>query len=216
MVMAISRALCKTIVNNRAVTAWTFSNVIAGSDSTAVVMRTVWYNLLAHPETLHRLRDELTETAASRPGGFSKPFPAWKDVCDLPYLDACINEGVRLHPPFCLPFERVVPSGGITIGGYYFPEGTVVGMSPYVVNRHAATFGPDADEWRPGRWMVPEGERRKLEASILTVSRRASIPFTYAANMIDCVVWGWQARMPGKAYCAAGIEKARFNPGSEI
>ncbi|KAA8644051.1 cytochrome P450 [Aspergillus tanneri] len=150
------------------VTAWTFSNVIAGSDSSAVVMRTAWYNLLAKPETMNRLREELLESAARKPGGFASPFPSWKDVGDLPYLDACVNEAVRLHPPFCLPFERVVPTGGIMVGNSYIPGGTVVGMSPYVVNRHKPTFGQDADEWNPDRWMVPEERKRKLEASVLT------------------------------------------------
>lgn len=154
----------------RCVTAWTFSNVIAGSDSTAVVLRTVWHNLLSHPETLDRLREELRDAEANNPKGFSKPFPSWRDIADLPYLDACINEAVRLHPPFCLPFERVVPKGGIMIDETYIPEGTVVGMSPYVINRHKPTFGEDADLWNPSRWMVPLEHRRKLEASVLTVS----------------------------------------------
>ncbi|KAL4868706.1 hypothetical protein BDV12DRAFT_95324 [Aspergillus spectabilis] len=150
------------------VTAWTFSNIIAGSDSTAVVLRTIWYNLLAHPSTLHRLCEELLSAASEKPGGFSKPFPIWKDVSDLPYLDACVNEGIRLHPPFCLPFERVVPKGGIMVDNSFLPEGTVVGMNPYVVNRHKETFGEDAENWNPDRWMV-DGERRKiLETSVMT------------------------------------------------
>ncbi|KAL4804154.1 cytochrome P450 [Aspergillus unguis] len=148
------------------VTAWTFSNVIAGSDSTAVVMRTVWYNLLTHPETMQRLREELLQ--ASKENEFAKPYPAWKDVCDLPYLDACILEGLRLHPPFCLPFERVVPRGGMVIGENYFSEGTVIGMSPWVVNRHKPTFGEDADSWNPERWMVPKELKNQREASLLT------------------------------------------------
>lgn len=166
----------------RCVTAWTFSNVIAGSDSTAVVLRTVWHNLLSHPETLDRLREELRDAEAKKPGGFSKPFPSWRDIADLPYLDACINEAVRLHPPFCLPFERVVPKGGITVGGTYIPEGTVVGMSPYVVNRHKPTFGEDAHLWNPSRWMVPQERRRKLEASIMTVSGQNDFHMSITSN----------------------------------
>ena len=127
------------------------------------------YNLLRHPPSLHRLYDELTETERNQ--GLTRPFPAWNEVRDLPYLDACINEGVRLHPPFCLPFERVVPEGGVTICGRFFAEGTVVGMSPWVVNRHRPTFGEDSDAWRPERWLGQgEEHRRKLENSVLTVS----------------------------------------------
>ncbi|KAL4882674.1 cytochrome P450 [Aspergillus karnatakaensis] len=150
------------------VTAWTFSNIIAGSDSTAVVLRTIWYNLLAYPASLQRLREELLSAASIKSGEFSKPFPSWKEVSDLPYLDACVNEGIRLHPPFCLPLERVVPKGGITVGESFLPEGTVVGMNAYVVNRHKETFGEDAEEWNPDRWMVDAERKKVLEASVLT------------------------------------------------
>ncbi|KAL2808466.1 cytochrome P450 [Aspergillus granulosus] len=148
------------------VTAWTFSNVIAGSDSTAVVMRTIFNNLLRHPETMHRLRAELLEADAAK--GFTKPYPSWKDVCDLPYLDACVLEGLRMHPPFCLPFERVVPKGGMTVGENYFPQGTIIGMSPYLVNRHKPTFGEDVEDWNPERWMVEKELKARREAAILT------------------------------------------------
>ena len=130
-------------------------------------MRTIWYNLLAHPETMAKLYSELTTTNPP----LTLPHPKWEEVRDLPYLDACIQEGVRLHPPFCLPFERVVPEGGITICGRYFPAGTVVGVNPYVANRHKPTFGEDADNWRPEGWMGKNpDERRRLEGSVMTVS----------------------------------------------
>ncbi|KAL4947535.1 cytochrome P450 [Aspergillus filifer] len=148
------------------VNAWTFSNITAGSDSVAVVMRTAWYNLLAHPTTLQKLRDELA--AADEANSFAKPYPSYKDVCDLPYLDAVILEALRIHPPFCLPFERIVPKGGMMIGGRYYTEGTVVGMNPYVVNRHKPTFGGDAEIWNPDRWMVPKELKSKREAAVLT------------------------------------------------
>ncbi|KAL4867930.1 hypothetical protein BDV12DRAFT_170571 [Aspergillus spectabilis] len=148
------------------VTAWTFSNILAGSDSTAVVMRTIFYNLLTHPDTLSKLRSELLTANSKSP--FATPYPSWKDICDLPYLDACILEGLRMHPPFALPFERVVPKGGMSIGGNYFPEGTVVGMPAYVVNRHKGTFGDDAEVWNPERFMVEKGVKSKREAGVLT------------------------------------------------
>ena len=107
--------------------AWTFSNIIAGSDSTGVTLRTVWYNL-AHPSTVRHLYEEPVH--AERKSALSRPFPAWNEVRNLPYLDACINEAIRLHPPFCLPFERVVPAGGVTVCGRFFAGGTVLGIIP--------------------------------------------------------------------------------------
>ncbi|KAA8647973.1 hypothetical protein EYZ11_005654 [Aspergillus tanneri] len=149
-----------------AVTAWTFSNVIAGSDSTAAVLKTLWYNLLSNPTSKQRLYDELIEL--ERKHVLSRPYPAWREIADQPYLDACVNEAIRLHPPFCLPFERVVPVEGITIAGRFFPGGTVIGMNPWVVNRHRPTFGEDADCWRPDRWLGDKERYRIMEQSILT------------------------------------------------
>ena len=149
---------------HRAPTAWTFSNVIAGSDSVGSVMRTIMFNLLAYPHTLEKLYNEL------RSAELSRPFPRYSEVRDLPYLDACVQEGTRMHPPFALPFERVVPEGGVTVLGHYLPAGTVVGGSPYVVNRHGPTFGQDAEFWRPERWLEKDNaHKKKLEQGLLTV-----------------------------------------------
>ncbi|KAI8633672.1 cytochrome P450 CYP4/CYP19/CYP26 subfamily [Xylariaceae sp. FL1651] len=144
------------------VTAWTFSNVIAGSDSTASVMKTLWYNLLSHPDSMSLLYKELLQAKLSR------PYPRWTEIAALPYLDACINEAVRLHPPFCLPLERVVPEGGLEIGGRFIPGGTVIGMNPWVLNHHKPTFGDDAHEWRPERWLGDSDKYRMMEQAVLT------------------------------------------------
>ena len=127
------------------------------------------FNLLVYPHTLERLYNELSGANLSR------PFPTYSEVRNLPYLDACVQEGVRMHPPFALPFERVVPKGGVTILGTYLPAGTAVGGSPYVVNRHKETFGDDAEFWRPERWLGKDDmHKKKLEQGILTVD----LPFT--------------------------------------
>ena len=77
-----------------------------------------------------------------------------------------------MHPPFALPFERVVPEGGVTVLGHFLPAGTVVGGSPYIVNRHEPTFGQDAEFWRPERWLVDEtAARKRMEQSNLTVHK---------------------------------------------
>ena len=149
-------------------TAWSFSNVIAGSDTTAVAMKTLWHNLLLHPVTMLRLHKELVQS--QQQSKLSSPFPAWNEISGLPYLNACVNEALRIHPPFCLPFERIVPAEGMTIGGHFFPGGTVIGMNPWVINRHRPTFGEDADAWRPERWLEDPARTRQMENTLLSVS----------------------------------------------
>lgn len=122
-------------------------------------------NLLAYPDTMEKLRQELEVAKVSR------QYPKWNEVRDLPYLDACVQEGARINPPFALPLERTVPTGGVTVLGSYLPEGTLVGGNPYVVNRHEPTFGPRPEEWNPERWLCGgESHKKKLEQSMLTVS----------------------------------------------
>ncbi|KAG9244294.1 cytochrome P450 [Calycina marina] len=148
-----------------ALLAWTSSNILAGSDTTAIFLRTIFKNLLQNPQTLERLRAELRE--ASQTTGLSMPV-TWKESQSLPYLDACVKEAGRIHPPFGLHLERVVPLGGMNVCGEYLREGTSVGMNAWVVHRNRAVFGEDADEWRPERWLGPEEQRKKMEASLLT------------------------------------------------
>lgn len=127
-------------------------------------MKTIMVNLLRYPHTLQKLYDELRSLDLSR------PCPKYSEVRDSPYLDACVQEGVRMHPPFALPFERVVPDGGVMLFGHYLPAGVVVGGNPYVVNRHKPTFGQDAEFWRPERWLgLDDICRKKLDQSVLTV-----------------------------------------------
>lgn len=143
-------------------------------------MTTMMFHLLQNPNSMQKLHTEL------RSANLTRPYAKLSEIQSLPYLDACMWEAIRLHPAFALPFERVVPEGGITIGGYYLPAGTWVGGNPYVVNRHKKTFGEDVEFWRPERWLEgDEKYKNRLQQSTLTVSNpllgacllEASVPF---------------------------------------
>jgi hypothetical protein len=153
----------------RALLAWTQSNITAGSDTTAIVLRTIFYNLLRYPETLASLMAELRKAADD---GELSPIVTWKQSQRLPYLRAVVKEAGRIHPPFGLPLERIVPEGGAEICGKFFGQGTIVGMNAWVVHRNTETFGEDADVWRPERWLTSDTEAvKRMENALLTVSR---------------------------------------------
>lgn len=146
--------------------AWTSSNILAGSDTTAIFLRTMFKNLREHPETLAKLRKELD---AARDAGELSPIVTWKEARKLPYLEACVHETGRIHPPFGLNLERVVPAGGLELCGQHIPEGTIVGMNGWVVHRDREVFGEDAEDWRPERWLdADEATRKKMESCLLT------------------------------------------------
>ncbi|CAK7233233.1 hypothetical protein SEUCBS140593_008533 [Sporothrix eucalyptigena] len=148
-------------------TAWTTSNVQAGSDTTAILLRAIVHFLLTHPASLAKLRHEL---ATARAEGRLSDVVTWKESRDLSYLDACIKEAGRLHSPVGLAMERVVAAPqGMEVCGTHLPKGTVVGLNPWVVHRDKRIFGEDADEWNPDRWLRPKDEQRAaMERSLLT------------------------------------------------
>ncbi|OSS44053.1 hypothetical protein B5807_11148 [Epicoccum nigrum] len=151
-----------------AVAAWAGSNITAGSDTTGIYLRTLFHELLTHSESRDKLRREL-DTAALQ--GSLSTLATWGETSKLPYLDACIKEAGRLHPPFALPYERVVPTGGATLCGARVGEGTVVGMSAWAVHRDEELFGGDSDCWRPERWLEVGPERkREMENGLLMFS----------------------------------------------
>lgn len=100
----------------RALTTWASSNVTAGSDFVKTIIRTTMYNLLRYPYTLQALYKKLLTT------GVSYSFPRYNKARNLPYLDAGVQEAIYMYPPFALPFERVVPKGGVSIFAIIFPK----------------------------------------------------------------------------------------------
>ena len=143
------------VVNDSQVFSYTVSNVNAGSDTTAISLRAVLYYALKHPEVLSKLREELRR--ALQAGRITVPV-SWKQSQELPYLDAVIKEALRLHPAVGLLLERVVPAEGLQLpSGPFLPAGTIVGVNPWIIHRHAV-FGKEVDKFIPERWLRGNGE----------------------------------------------------------
>jgi cytochrome P450 len=162
---SLKRHLADLFVSS-AIPTWTNSNIQAGSDTTSIMMMAVFYYCLKNPSTMTRLCKEIDE--AVRDGRLSV-WATWKESQQLPYLDACIKEASRIHPPIGFPLERIVPSPGIKVDGIFIPSDTRVSMNPYSVHRSKEMFGEDADCWRPERWLCDDKMRKAMYNSLLTV-----------------------------------------------
>lgn len=146
------------VVDDLRVLSYATSNVNAGADTTAITLRTTFYYLLKNPESMRALEREILEAAQC--GALSTPCVSWAEAQKLPYLDSVIKEALRIHPPVGMMLERVVPEVGITMYGHYFREGTLLGISPWVIGRDQSIYGEDADQWRPERWLECEPVQR--------------------------------------------------------
>ncbi|RHZ52629.1 cytochrome P450 [Aspergillus thermomutatus] len=136
------------------------SNVIAGSDTTAISLSAIMYHLLHYPEVMEKLRREIDEFTAQ---GKCSDRVTFKESQETPYFQAVIKEALRMHSATGLPLWRVVPDGGAEINGYFFPAGTVVGINTWVAHYDEEVF-PDAERFRPDRWIEAESNPEKLKA----------------------------------------------------
>jgi cytochrome P450 len=85
--------------------------VTAGSETTATALGGIMNCLVTNPAKRDLLVKEVRYKFES------ETEIAMEKVKDLPYLNAVINEGLRLCPPIPWILPRLVPSGGATICG---------------------------------------------------------------------------------------------------
>ena len=123
---------------------------MAGIDTTSIAITSILYHLMQNQNAYRRLTAEIDE--AVKNGTVSIPI-SYADSLKLPYLKACINEGMRLHPSIALTMPREVAEGGAAISGIFFPEGYRIGINPAVIQYDKAVFGSDADIFNPDRWL---------------------------------------------------------------
>ncbi|THC87551.1 hypothetical protein EYZ11_013002 [Aspergillus tanneri] len=95
-------------------------NVGAGSHTTSISIAAIMYHLLNAPIVYVTLREEID--LATSQGRISSSI-SYQEAQKLPYLQACTKEAIRVHPVTGLPMMRVVPKGGMTLCGRYFPKG---------------------------------------------------------------------------------------------
>ncbi|KZP10113.1 cytochrome P450 [Athelia psychrophila] len=161
--------------------------IIAGSDTTSTVLSSLFWFIMCNPDIYRRLQDEI-----------DKVFPPGENALNpskhihMNYLNAIINETLRLLPPVLSGSQRVVArgSGAATIGSNVIPEGTAVFSHFYSVHRDPRSFSPLPDVFWPDRWLS-EGERTSPFSPAhkgpvdVVLDRAAFTPFSFGPS--NCV-----------------------------
>ncbi|THH05069.1 hypothetical protein EW146_g10002 [Bondarzewia mesenterica] len=117
-----------------------------GSDNTGITLALAIYFILSHLPAYHTLQADLDNVFPDATAPLDK-----RKLAAVPFLDAVINETLRLGSPFFLP--RIIPKGGVVIDGKFIPGGSVVALSAYSQQVSQENFFPDPLAYRPERWM---------------------------------------------------------------
>lgn len=108
--------------------AQTTLGITAGTDAMSTGLQSFVYYMIRHPTAWKRCREEIAR--AQEQGKCKSRVVSYVDAKELPYLQACIKESLRLFGPLGTGLPRVVPEGGIKLGDRFFPEGTVLAIHP--------------------------------------------------------------------------------------
>lgn len=105
---------------------------VAGHETTANALTWTWYLLAKHPVVAERLREELRRDPQT------------------PYLDAVLNEVLRLYPPAWILGRDAVRE--VDVAGWRIRKGATVFVSPLVIHRSERYFR-DPQRFEPERWL---------------------------------------------------------------
>ncbi|KAI6040758.1 cytochrome P450 [Pisolithus marmoratus] len=140
---------------------------IASYETTSITMTWALLELARHPDIQTKLREELLSFGGE---------PSYDQlVTGFPYLDAIVQETLRIHPAApdlirqadeddVIPLsEPVQTKSGEVVDSIAVERGTVIGISISCINCSEAIWGPDAKIFRPERWLEADGVTRRAQ-----------------------------------------------------
>jgi cytochrome P450 len=122
--------------------------VVAGSDTTSNTLALCLYEMAKQPNLVERLRAELEHVTLT-------DFNALRD--EVPLLDACINETLRLWPPVPSGLQRSIRQPLTLPSGRIVPSGTVLSTHTFTLHRDARNFSRP-ERFYPDRWLKGPGK----------------------------------------------------------
>ncbi|KAK3986107.1 cytochrome P450 [Cladorrhinum sp. PSN332] len=147
--------------------------MLAGSETTGTTLSAVTYLLLTRPDALARLTEEIRSKYKTKADAITM-----ESLASMRYLNACIQEALRLFPPVPVGVPRVVPSPGKAISGKYVAGGTRVSVHHYATYHRADNF-VEPDAFLPERWLGHQDPKFAGDR------REAAQPFAYGPR--DCI-----------------------------
>jgi cytochrome P450 len=129
--------------------------LLAGEDTTANTLAWMIYLLDRHPVAQRRAREEVLAKNAEK----------YEDMVVLPFIDACINETMRLRP--VAPILILQPTRDTVIDRIEVPKGTLLMCLMRAGPTDERRF-PDARAFDPERW---------LSGASASSAKRVTMPF---------------------------------------
>lgn len=116
---------------------------VAGFETTANTLFWCMYCLAHNPEAISKINQELSSVDLNS-------FNDLESMKQLPFIRACVMEGLRLYPVAW--FRSKVAAADTTIGGYEIEKGNIVWVCSYLTHRDEQLW-EEASKFQPERFM---------------------------------------------------------------
>ncbi|KAM3067383.1 hypothetical protein ACMFMG_005260 [Clarireedia jacksonii] len=123
--------------------------VVAGSETTATLLSGAIYFLTMSPQFLTKLTGEV------RSAYENEADIDLLNTQNLTYLNAVVNESLRIYTPVPGSGPRITARGGSMIAGYFIPQNTIVDINMWTVHHDPNSFTLP-DSFVPERWLGDE------------------------------------------------------------
>ncbi|KAI4592833.1 hypothetical protein KJ359_010386 [Pestalotiopsis sp. 9143b] len=120
--------------------------IIAGSETTATLLSAATFYLGRNQNALAKLTEEVRAAYAS------EDDIDMVSTQSLKYLQAVLEESLRIYPPVAAGQPRLITPGGDTIAGRFVPGKTIVEI-PQWATYHNPMFFKKPDDFIPERWL---------------------------------------------------------------
>ena len=117
----------------------------AGFETTSNCLTTVCFNLAQNPNIQEKLYNEITECLATHEN------VDHNSITELQYLEAVINENLRMYPP--IPSQERICKKDVEVKtGFKINKGTYIRIPIYACH-HNPEYFPDPDKFKPERFL---------------------------------------------------------------
>lgn len=154
--------------------------LLVGSETVTIGLTSIIYFVGKNPDVAAKLYNELQASGLSMP-------PPWVAIHKMPYLDAVVRESFRCHPIGAMLSRREISPGRVLTvqDGITLPKGTIISVSGWSTHFDKSTYGDDAHDFRPERWLKDPEESEDDYAERLHRMNRADL--TWGAGDRSCI-----------------------------
>lgn len=142
--------------------------ILAGRDTSSVALSWFFWLVSQNPTVEDKIIREICTVLIETRGADHKKWVedplVFDEVDRLIYLKAALSETLRLYPSVPEDSKHVV-SDDVLPDGTFVPAGSSITYSIYSVGRMKFIWGEDCLEFRPERWLSPNGKQFEAHES---------------------------------------------------